>query len=347
MNKYDEKYDIKLAERKNISEIMEFIRDNWNKDHILGNCLEFFEYEHVIQNHVNFIIAIDKKTHIMEGIYGYIQASLDEEHKDVWGVMWMIRNDTDNIPFLGIELIKRLKQLINCRSVIGIGSNPKTAIPIIKLMLRYHTGKMQHFYMLNSKIENFKIAVVNESKDKKKHSPENKDIKCSLLSSIDEIIAFYNPEKNKEMTPYKDIWYIEHRYINHPVYEYLIYGISNKEIEAILIMKRVGAEGRTVLRVVDYLGSEKLIAGLGNWLNLQMDDTCEYIDFYCYGFDKECIKNAGFVLRNEADTNIIPNYFEPFVQENIDIYVDSPLEDTKFCKADGDQDRPNFFVRKD
>ena len=50
---------------------------------------------------------------------------------------------------------------------------------------------------------------------------------------------------------------------------------------------------------------------------------------------------AGFSERTEDDTNIIPNYFSPFVAENIDIYVRSPYENTLFMKADGDQDRPN------
>ena len=43
---------------------------------------------------------------------------------------------------------------------------------------------------------------------------------------------------------------------------------------------------------------------------------------------------------------VIPNYFEPFVQKNIAInyFTDSQaLENLRIYKADGDQDRPNFF----
>lgn len=53
---------------------------------------------------------------------------------------------------------------------------------------------------------------------------------------------------------------------------------------------------------------------------------------------------AGFVEVNEEDGNIIPNYFEPFVQENIDIWVDSRDDNSLFTKADADQDRPNIII---
>lgn len=43
----------------------------------------------------------------------------------------------------------------------------------------------------------------------------------------------------------------------------------------------------------------------------------------------------------ENDTNIIPNYFSPYVAENIDIYVGAKYKGAVFFKADGDQDRPN------
>ena len=43
----------------------------------------------------------------------------------------------------------------------------------------------------------------------------------------------------------------------------------------------------------------------------------------------------------ENDENVIPNYFAPFVQENVEIFFHAPNEEIVFCKADGDQDRPN------
>ena len=68
---------------------------------------------------------------------------------------------------------------------------------------------------------------------------------------------------------------------------------------------------------------------------------CEYADFYVQGFENQYIFEAGFSERIEGDENVIPNYFSPFEQRNIEIYVSGNIEKGLFCKADGDQDRPN------
>ena len=57
--------------------------------------------------------------------------------------------------------------------------------------------------------------------------------------------------------------------------------------------------------------------------------------------NEEDVLEAGFTEVNEEDGNIIPNYFGPFLQENIDIWVDSKDKNSLFTKADADQDRPN------
>ena len=46
---------------------------------------------------------------------------------------------------------------------------------------------------------------------------------------------------------------------------------------------------------------------------------------------------------------VIPNYFEPFIQENISIsyFTDSQnLENLRIFKADGDQDRPSIMPQQ-
>ena len=59
-----------------------------------------------------------------------------------------------------------------------------------------------------------------------------------------------------------------------------------------------------------------------NFFRNYLEETnCEYIDFYNYGFKEQSLLSAGFIERTEGDANIIPNYFHPFVQENIDIWI--------------------------
>ena len=65
----------------------------------------------------------------------------------------------------------------------------------------------------------------------------------------------------------------------------------------------------------------------------------------CYGCNEETLSKAGFRKINlESEEIIAPNYFSPFIQENIKInFMADTIEINKLriCKADGDQDRPN------
>ena len=76
--------------------------------------------------------------------------------------------------------------------------------------------------------------------------------------------------------------------------------------------------------------------------NLLNQNNYEYIDFYCEGIEKGILENAGLKLKDATDLNVIPNYFEPFVQENIDIHYFTNYDSSfPIFKADGDQDRPS------
>ena len=47
MNKYDEKYEIRLANENDIDSIMTFIDEHWKKNHILAVDRELFKYEYL------------------------------------------------------------------------------------------------------------------------------------------------------------------------------------------------------------------------------------------------------------------------------------------------------------
>jgi hypothetical protein len=72
----------------------------------------------------------------------------------------------------------------------------------------------------------------------------------------------------------------------------------------------------------------------------------EYIDFVCHGFMRDYFVKAGFCqLDFDQNNTIVPNYYEPFLLKNVPVYCVSDQTALSFrqCKADGDQDRPNFF----
>ena len=336
MNGFDEIYDIRFARYDEIDEIMAFIKEHWKKDHILGNNREFFEYEHVIDNRVNFIIAKKWDTSKIEGILGYIPASKDKSKLDVWGVMWKVC--TGATPMLGIELKRRLKKYTEARNDLGVGANPNTSVPILKMVFRYKVKKMKHYYRLSNKDE-YLIAQVTH-KNIVNYQIDN-TTKIIEYKSIAEVENTYDFTMNENDIPFKDSWYINHRYFEHPIYQYHVCGVyGENKVEALLVYRKQEYKQAVAIRVVDYVGNHKCFSGLGVFFG-ELLKTAEYIDFYCGGFEDSYVIQAGFCERTDEDSNIIPDHFSPFENRNIDIFVNSPYDNCLFFKADGDQDRPS------
>ncbi|WP_042705982.1 hypothetical protein [Methanomicrobium mobile] len=341
MNNYDEQYEFRVANRNDISDIMCFIEKYWKTDHVMAQNRDFFEYEFLEEDGtVNFILAIDKKKGTIECLNGFLKASHDAEHLDVWGSFWKVLEG--NMGMLGAELIRRRKELTKCRCDLDVGDNPKTAIPVLKVLLKRYTTKMVHYYILSEQ-KTYKIAKVSYLPEKKKGSCCYNVVR---FFCIEELMERFDTSQYIHSTPYKDHWYINHRFFEHPVYDYEVYGIEKDgRIGALFVLRNQPYDDRVAIRLVDYIGDKSLIEGIGSFLEnyLAQSDKNEYIDFYCAGIDEELILSAGFVSLKDGDENIIPNYFGPFVQDNIDIWVDSRDNNSLFMKADGDQDRPNVI----
>lgn len=339
MSQYDEKYDIRLAKYDEIPKIMAFIEDNWKKDHILARDRGFFEYEFLEEDGtVNVLIAIDRKKQTIEAMQGILKASRDKKHLDIWGSCWKVL--PGNLPMLGFEVWNQCTIQTGARYQLGMGANPNTARKVLERMLRTKVIKMKHYYILNDSKENFHIAkIVNKERIHKISAPQ---FLVERIFDKEQFLSYYPDIDNPEAVPYKDAWYLTKKYFNHPIYRYEVYRISDKGKTCSFFVIRLQEYGTSkVARMVEYVGDSAAIAYTGNFfVNYLKEKDCEYIDFYNYGFKDQTLLSVGFVQRTEDDANIIPNYFHPFVQENIDIWILQPLEGAIYCKADGDQDRP-------
>lgn len=344
MNRYDERYEIRLGKTSDIPNIMQFIHDHWKKNHILATDRKLFEYEFMENDIVNIVLAIDKYTKTIEAISGFLKCS-HIPHKnlqDIWGSIWKVNSDRANMTFLGVEIIKRLHEMQPFRYNLGIGVNPNTAIPVRKTAFREKTAKMDHYYALNPNVTDFKIANIRNPV----FQPYSNSIPKTTLTRFTSVAAIKEcfDIESLDAVPYKDFWYVNKRFFHHPYYSYQVYGLQNdgQAISALLVTRIVEHKDRKVLRIVDYIGNQELFSGLGPALHsLMVNEQYEYIDFYTFGFQRDYIMNAGFILKAEDDPNIIPNYFEPYLRENVDIWVRYMDDHVLFCKADGDQDRPN------
>lgn len=337
MGKIDDLYDIRKAEVDELQDIMEFIKHNWNRNHILATNQNFFKYEHIINGKLDFIIAVKRKTKSIVGILGILRASQNINNLDIWAGIWKVMDG--EVPLLGFEMYKRAKEIYNARSVSSVGDNPNTTVKLLKALTKNKVVKMKHYYMLADKDKYFiakiknKIVLANTEK-----SNEIELVQINEFEEIEEQSAFW---ENTFVVPYKDCWYVKHKYFEHPINKYKIWGLRDKKkLIAIMVGREQVYNDTLVLRIVDYIGDYSEFGSLRGHF-FEMLKKYEYIDFYQYGFDEDALSKAGFIERKEDDVNIIPNYFSPFVQENIDIWCNSSDQSCVFFKGDGDQDRPN------
>lgn len=335
-------YSIRYANIKDVDIIMNFIKKYWAAKHILANNKEFFLYEFL--NHpeqLNFVIAEDCNEDIL-AILGFIEYG--KEQQNIMTVVW--KSISKEQPFLGVELLKYLTENKLYNSVSSVGINKKTVG--IYNYLGYTTGKLDHYYRL-ADIEEYNIAQIQDKQISPSSSAKAKEYELVELGDFEDFSAQFNWQLYTESkpNPYKELWYIEKRYYNHPIYKYKMFGIKNLSsnlINSVIVCREIVNETNKILRIVDFLGD-----GLDmQYISYEMDqlikkENYEYIDFYQYGIDETILNKAGF-LKKIGDNNIIPNYFEPYDLKNIEIqFFTTKPEGIRLFKADCDQDRPNYF----
>ncbi len=330
---------IRQAVYEDIPRIMRFIDEHWKKGHIMGNDRTMFEFQHVRGREVFYILAEDDVDGRIYGSMGYIPMA-EQERSCMSTVMIRSLNNPEN-RMLGEEMARFFRKNMQCYNLISVGIEQRYAKTIAAL--GGNIEKLKHFYRLGQKQE-FKIASI-----KQYHVLPIKKDGITLVPL--ETAADFEDQIDKEQLsldyPRKSLRYIIHRYYYHPYYSYKIWGLKSKEgIKSAIAAREEEVNGSKVLRIVDFFGRDSDLSMAGNEIDqILTEGDYEYIDFYCYGINDSILRDAGFSLRNETDDNIIPNYFDPFSQKNIDIYFytwNSP--NIHVYRGFGDQDRPNHII---
>lgn len=337
----NEKIIIRFATINDIEHVMEFLKKNWFDNHVMANSFELMQYEHGWNGSFTYVIAEGTKTRNIYGVCGYLPYSSSSEQIDIGAGIWKAINSSQFL--LGTEILKFVQNNTNCRMFACCGTNPKT--DRFRKLLGHTIGNLNHFYRLSDK-KQYHIAIVH-----KKTITDTEGLPNVLvpIKSYSEFITLFDVNRFKNRIPFRDNIYIKHRYFEHIKYKYLLYGImSGNTVSSVIIGRENVVNDTKVFRIVDFIGNEIDLIHISCSLQCLMDlHEYEYVDFYNYGIDKEIMLRAGFVLRKLDDDNIIPNYFEPFVQKNVEIRFSTNVDSsTKFYmfKADGDQDRPNTMV---
>lgn len=326
---------VQFANLGHLDGIMKFIDEHWGVGHILSKDKKLFCYEYQRLNHINFVLAVDEKETIY-GVLGFIKSSVLTN--DVWLALWKVIKH-DSHPMLGIELLQYLKDSSEVNTISCIGINDKV-LNIYKY-LGYHTNFLSQFVLINKEISDYKI--LKSTADSTKYD-FIEDPRYTIKEISQHELTFDFNDGNH--VPHKDKQYFIRRYFEHPIYNYKVYGVyEDSEQTSLIITREVNVKDRSILRIMDYLGKDKDILYVSKYLyQLVLDNEYEYIDFMCFGFNEGHLNKACFKkIDLTSDELIAPNYFSPFIKENIKVnFMCDPnaIRKLRICKADGDQDRP-------
>lgn len=326
-------YNIRFAGMNDIPTIMNFIDEHWKKNHILARDRKLFEWQYINNNKLNMVVGEDEEGNL-QAILGYIPYD-NGKKKDFSFSLWKAKSQT---AFLGVKLMMFLMKEEPHRHMFCNGINMGTTSSIYH-RFGFKTGSLKQWYRLQPTSE-YKIAKIENCIIPSVTSSDGYSLK-----KIDSFEELFQEEKlfDTENIPYKSREYVEKRYFNHPSYTYLVYKIINLDgkTDAAIIFRTQECNESVVLRVIDFLGDYSLIYSITE----QMDEIAktvgaEYVDIYETGLEDEKLIASGW-LRVGNDGNIIPNYFAPYTQCNVDINFCTTDENIILFKGDGDQDRPN------
>lgn len=332
---------IRQAKYNDIPLIMQFIDEHWKKGHIMGNDRTMFEFQHVRNGEVFYIIAQDDEDKQIYGAMGYIPMMEQE-----WPCMStvMIRSlENPEKRMLGEEIARFFEKNMKCYNVFSVGVERRYAKAICSM--GGIVKRLDHYYRLG-RVKKFQIASIAHYEQIK---IKQDGAVLIPLETADDFVQKVDLNEIYKDYPRRSPAYIKHRYYEHPYFEYKIWGILyNREVKSAIVMREEEWMGARVLRIVDFFGRDSDLSYVGKEFDrlLQIGEY-EYIDFYCYGIEDKILENAGFTKRSETDSNIIPNYFDPFVQENVEIYFYTWfLQGIHVYRGFGDQDRPNHRINR-
>jgi len=144
--------------------------------------------------------------------------------------------------------------------------------------------------------------------------------------------------------PRKTPRYFQTRYLEHPYYMYRVHALVLGHETALIASRVAQHQGRRAIRIVDFVGPEKVLAESGDFLSDLINEShAEHIDLIEHGLHPQTLRNVGMARNDPSAKMIVPNQFEPFVRANAIPLAAfrAPTHGFRIFRADGDQDRPN------
>ena len=334
-------YNIHFCEYEELEDLQRFLHNYWRKNHVLSYSKELFEFQYKKENasYYSFVIGRNNLTDEIDGVYGFIESQKYDPSHEIpnmgWGAIWKVRDDVRNKE-IGKLGLKMLNFILKHSSIIefaalGISSIHKD----LALSLNCHVGELNHYYIINRDISNFKIAF---------NPSYSCDINNSKILEIKESSDVSNLKIKNNINIFKNIPYFINRYQKHPFFKYIFWKIYDLDTcIGVFAVRKILIQNSCIFRIIDFIGdipSHSTI--LPSIQTILKSENAEYVDCLNYGLDINLFLQWGFCLAPQNNTVVIPEHLDPlehkYVPLEFECMSDMPLV---IFKGDGDQDRPN------
>ena len=337
---------IRRCRAEDVNDVLAFIDAYWKPGHIFTRHRGLFDWQHALHDHPGeYSIAIARRTadRTLLGILGYIptrQFDSSIAENTVWLALWKVRDDAGSAG-LGLRLLTFVTNSEPHTTLGVVGFNAAVA-PIYRA-LGFTVGELRHYVLPNPDVDRFEIATAPraraaEPRERRSQREANGRGQC-CCGDREPATGSRNAK-----TPEKTAAVFIARYLQHPIYRYRCDVIHRGGRAIGLLATRIATHNsRTALRIIDYLGPDDAVPGLGRLVLEQVRTAgAEYADVYNWGIDPDLFARAGFSQVDPDGRDVVPDYFEPFEARNVRlrfaIKSDRPVV---LFKGDGDQDRPS------
>jgi hypothetical protein len=335
-------YTIRFCERADVPAFMRFIDERWERGQILSQSRKVVDWQFYNSRYDRYdiLLGTDNASGEIIGIIGYTPTyrfddSIGDADKYIWLVGWKVRDDAPQTA-LGLQLMQAVFAAESTKNVGTVGM-VKRVEPLYSAM-KFQIGTLEHYFIANDCMAEYKLLRGVRPISK----PCDSAVDTVDLSQEAALDSFF---RQCGFWPLKTKGYYVTRYLKNPFYQYRIIGFLRKgEPVAFAVYREVSATGAKALRVVDFCGDMNALCGAYSRFQILLQERgAEYVDMYCHGLDNAAVTRAGFTCRATEDGVVVPNYFEPYSPDNVEIYFAYHLETDRpyqIFKGDCDRDRP-------
>lgn len=338
---------IRRCQTSDVPDVLAFLETYWKPGHIFTVERSLFDWQYLRRDRpgeYSIVIARQDADRALLGMLGYLPTRHFDPalaaNNSIWLALWKVRADVAT-GALGLRLLSYLVENEPHASVGVIGFQP--AVATIYTALKFQVGELRQYVLPNPDVSHFQVASFERPPYRPVHDAGLTAVPLDALNFA-RAVADLDIGARHAQIPQKTPEYFRARYLQHPMYRYLAFVLHRGTRSIGMLAMRVATHGdRQALRVVDFVGPDDAVPGLGALVLAHVRALgAEYADVHNSGIDPALFEAAGFSRVDPAGADIVPDHFEPFERRNAPIRfalkTDRPAV---LFKGDGDQDRPN------